>query len=102
MVRTHLGRAMVAAGILPAVEPGILPGGMRAILSKAARESQAGHGRQDAALYGRPEARRYVGDASGPVDLGALDDRQQNIWGIVRISLRANTDRFLIDFPWTN
>jgi hypothetical protein len=60
-----LGRAAVAAGILPAVEPGILPGGgeregTRLEFFHSGRFSDGFAGRRDAALYGRPEARRHI------------------------------------------
>ena len=60
--------AVVAAGILPAVEPGVPPGGkkltttgLRAKYSIVVLLPAVFSGRQDAALHGRRDARRYKG-----------------------------------------
>ncbi len=51
---------MVAAGILPAVEPGFQPGGLGLRNGNNTSTSSASSGRQDAALHGRQDACRHA------------------------------------------
>ena len=80
---------MVAAGILPAVEPGILPGGMA--VPQAPKVVRRRSGRQDAALYGRQDARRYMGGSVRMHPPAQLKYKLVLVFFTGRISLGRNS-----------